>query len=231
VAIAEALNRLESQEEEPFLRGVRHIQLEPVYGGKEDTAGQLRAVCALGLARLDHPDGMLEFAHLLADGEFNARLGAVRAIAMSARPGAIPLLHFKTLTGDKDPRVLHECFRALLRLSPQESLTFVGSYLYTEEEPVCEAAALALGDSRLDGAFEVLRAWVDEQIQESLREIGLTAMALLRSDEAFNYLLSLVSEGTDQVSKQAVSALEIYQGDQRRWERVQKVIRAREEDS
>ena len=43
IAIAEALNRLESREAELFLRGVRHVQPEPVWGGREDTAARLRA--------------------------------------------------------------------------------------------------------------------------------------------------------------------------------------------
>ena len=32
-----------------FLRGMRHIQMEPVWGGRSDTAGTLRAICALAL--------------------------------------------------------------------------------------------------------------------------------------------------------------------------------------
>ena len=50
-AISRALAALELQEPEIFLRGMRHIQLEPVYGGRSDTAGTLRGTCALALVQ------------------------------------------------------------------------------------------------------------------------------------------------------------------------------------
>src|SRR6266852_1000161 len=45
-AIAEALNQLDYPEEEFFWRGARYIQLEPVWGGSQDTAALLRVACA-----------------------------------------------------------------------------------------------------------------------------------------------------------------------------------------
>jgi hypothetical protein len=42
-AISRGLAALELQEPEVFLRGMHHIQLEPVWGGRSDTAGTLRA--------------------------------------------------------------------------------------------------------------------------------------------------------------------------------------------
>src|SRR6202022_4699093 len=48
---AKALATLEYQEHELFLQGMRHIQLEPVWGGASDTAGPLRSTCALALVQ------------------------------------------------------------------------------------------------------------------------------------------------------------------------------------
>src|ERR1035437_10864923 len=48
-ALSRALAALEHQEADIFLRGMRHIQMEPVWGGRSDTAGTLRATCALAL--------------------------------------------------------------------------------------------------------------------------------------------------------------------------------------
>src|SRR5262245_13295365 len=76
VEIARALYELGDDPGAVFLRGIRHRQLEPVYGGREDTAPELRALCALGLVRLGHPDAMVELADLLADPEAAARGGA-----------------------------------------------------------------------------------------------------------------------------------------------------------
>src|SRR5580658_5834311 len=50
-AISRALATLEHQDAEVFLRGMRHIQMEPVWGGRSDTAGTLRATCALALVQ------------------------------------------------------------------------------------------------------------------------------------------------------------------------------------
>lgn len=47
-AISRALFALEHQEPEVYLRGMRHIQNEPVWGGQSDTAGTLRAIEQVG---------------------------------------------------------------------------------------------------------------------------------------------------------------------------------------
>lgn len=227
ISIIEALNDLGILEEKPYLVGVRYVQLEPVYGGKEDTAAQLRALCALGLARLNHPDALIECAHLLADPEPIARLGAVSAIGYRKLPGAEPLLRYKALTGDPDPKVIYECFRVLLEIAPQESLSFVGEFLDDKSQIVGEAAALALGESKLEGAFDMLQTWIERQIDSSQRKIGFTAIALLRSERSFDYLIELVSEGTQTEAISAVSVLKIYQGDIQRWELVQETIEKR----
>src|SRR3979490_904500 len=44
-AIAKALREMEYGEAEPFLRGARYVQLEPVWGGEQDTAAALRGIC------------------------------------------------------------------------------------------------------------------------------------------------------------------------------------------
>ena len=51
-AIVQALVALEHREAAPFVRGIRHIQIEPVWGGQEDTAPTLRGTCALALPGL-----------------------------------------------------------------------------------------------------------------------------------------------------------------------------------
>src|SRR4051812_47104826 len=40
-ALSRALAAMEHQDVDVFLRGMRHIQMEPVYGGRSDTAGTL----------------------------------------------------------------------------------------------------------------------------------------------------------------------------------------------
>ncbi|MHC5748767.1 MAG: hypothetical protein ACYTXT_44440, partial [Nostoc sp.] len=56
--IAQALYHLEYSDENLFLQGIRHVQMEPVWGGVEDTAAHLRGICALGLVRMNYSDVM-----------------------------------------------------------------------------------------------------------------------------------------------------------------------------
>ena len=74
IAIVEALNQLEFAEAEVFLRGIVHVQ-DPVWESRppQDAAGLLRALSALGLARLNHPDRLLHITDLLLDTDKTAR--------------------------------------------------------------------------------------------------------------------------------------------------------------
>jgi len=69
-AISRTLAAMELQDEQVFLRGMRHIQMEPVWGGQSDTAGNLRATCALALVQcrsLTERDLLANLVELLAD--------------------------------------------------------------------------------------------------------------------------------------------------------------------
>ena len=79
-AIAETLYRMETYQEDLYLKGISHVQMEPVWGGQVDTAAKLRGTCALGLVRMNYSNVMIPLAHLLADPESDARISAARAI-------------------------------------------------------------------------------------------------------------------------------------------------------
>jgi hypothetical protein len=226
-AIQEALYRMESHQEEIFLVGIRFRQLEPTYGGKEDTAARLRVVSALALVQTKYPLVMTELAQLLADPELDCRLGAVQAMGLMTGGTSVPLLHFKVLIGDADPRVIHECFRVLLQIETGESIDFVAGFLDREEEGLIEAAALALGEARHAQAFEVLRNWVEELFEPTRRLIGLTAIAMLRNDQALDYLLAVIEDGNVSAARGALEALEMFKDDERIWSRVQKAVSIR----
>jgi HEAT repeat protein len=228
-AIAEALFQMRSHKEDLFLRGVRHVQLEPVYGGKEDTAAELRYVSAMGLVNTGYPDVMLELAHLLADNVLDARIGAIRAIAYARQDKGVPLLRFKALMGDEDTRVIYESFRALLDLSPEASLSFVASFFDDEDPAVAESAALALGESRLPGALDVLREGWENTLDQDLRRFLLLAIAMLRYDKAVDFLLSLIEVASQGIAQDAIAALEMYHDDEQIWGRVQAIVDSRED--
>lgn len=225
-AIADVLYRWEYPEAALFLQGIHHVQMEPVWGGQTDTAPGLRGICALALVRINYADVMTELADLLADPESEARIGAVRAIAYTEDPQAMPLLRLKVQV-EEEPAVLSECFAALLRITPTQALSLVAKFLDHANVQVSEMAALALGESRLPSALSILQTWWKRTRNPELRQTGLLAIAMLRQDEAIEFLLSLVATGNSQDSEAAVVALRIYQDDRDLAARIEQQIRQR----
>lgn len=227
-ALCEALDRLGHDDEALFRRAIRHEQWEPVFGGRVDTAVDLRGSAALGLARLDRPDALLDLARLLADREPGARMAAAHALAFRARPDALPLLHLRIHAGDADTRVLGACFEACIRLAPSSSVPQVAGFLDGPKD-VAEEAALALGASRRAEAFGVLRDWCGRTVDGALRATGLRALSLLRREEAFHFLLERVLEGTPAAAREALAALAVHRSDASLVARVREAASEREE--
>jgi len=230
-AIADALYRIGCRDEELLLQGIRHVQMEPVYGGSVDTATELRSVCALGLVRMNYREVMIELAHLLADGEQVARVGAARALGYAEREDAVPLLRFKVLIGDREPQVLSECFIALLKIAPQSSLPFVAEFLDHRDQTVTEAAAMALGESRREEAFEILKSWWERTHYADLRRTALVAIAVLRQEQATRFLLELIAKERTLVAREAISALGMYRYDEKMRQEVAQAVEGRKDAS
>jgi HEAT repeat protein len=224
-AIADALYRMGADEPMIFLRGIRHVQMEPVWGGKADTATALRGICALGLVRANYRDAMAELADLLADPEPRARADAARAIAYSEDEHGVPLLRLKALTGDTDPTVITECLTALLQLAPQTSVPFVSRFLERDDTALQEAAALALGASRLADAFPILRDWWQRTHNQGIRRTALLALAMLKRDQSIDFLLALIATAEGPTARDAVAALGLYRHDTALVDRVRAAAR------
>jgi hypothetical protein len=205
-AIVEALRRVEHDDRDLYRRGAAHVQMEPVYGGRVDTAVDLRGASALALAETAGADVLVDLANLLADPEPPVRISAARAVSVHGRGSGIPLLHLKALASDPEPRVVSECLLALLRLDPQEELPFVASFLERGDE-AAEEAAVALGESRLAEALPVLRGWLEPARRRGLGRVALLAIASLRRDEAVELLLSLARDEEPPIARDALAAL------------------------
>lgn len=212
-AIARALERVESQDDRVFRTGLFYVQLEPVYGGRQDTAVELRSICAIALARLSPSDVLDLLAELLCDPEHGARAAAARAIGCSARDGAGSLLRYKSLSGDAEPTVLTECLFGLLQLEGKGAIPFVRRFLEADAESKADAAALALGQSRLPQAIPVLKEYA-ENPPRIRRRTALVALAMLRIPEATDYLLQLAYEADCKLAVLAVEALGIHRYDE-----------------
>jgi HEAT repeat protein len=227
-ALVEALARLDAPADEVYLRGIRHRQPEPIWGGTEDTAAPLRAAAAQGLARSAHPDAPLELARLLADSEVDARIGAARALARSIHPGALSLLWHKAVSGDGEAAVMVEVYGGLLALDPERAIGLVGEALSSANELTAEAAALALGESRQAAAYEPLAAALAAGPEPSLRRGLMLALALLRTEEALARLLAAVRAGSSWEQRDALAALAMFRDDEPVWSRVEAARRERD---
>ena len=225
-AIARALERTDCSDDRVFRRGIGYVQLEPIYGGRQDAAVELRGICAMALARLSPPGVVSLLAELLIDAERGARAAAARALGCTGQEAAIPLLRYKALCGDADPLVLTECLTSLLLMERTAALTFVQRFLTPEDEVRADAAALALGQSRLGEAIPLLRDYA-ETPPRARRKTALVALAMLREPEATEYLLELVRDAETRQAVMAVEALGMHRYDKVLQKRVAEAVATR----
>ncbi len=193
-AISRALAAFEYQEPEVFLRGMRHIQLEPVYGGRSDSAGTLRATCAFALVQcrgLTNDDVLRHLVDLLADADKTVRAEVVRAIEQVASPAASLLLRARATLGKDEPEVLGACYAGVLRLEGVAAIPWVARFLSKGDDAAGEAA-LALAGTHSPEAFDALRKGLDVSHDPWFRSVLLSAIALTRQDAATEFLLDEV---------------------------------------
>ena len=219
-AIVEALNKLEYEQEDVFLAGIRHVQLEPRWGGSDDSAAPLRASAAFGLVRINYHDVLLLLADLLADPEKVARVAAAQALGAMRAAAAIPLLRFKARSGDADSEVTAECLTALMTSDPKGSLSFVAQFLHSDNEATQEGAAFALAESRRPDALDVLTAFWPNARRGSLQEVLLLAIAMTRLPAAVDFLLNVLVVDDQAAALGALSALAIHQHNEAIRERI-----------
>lgn len=225
-AIAAALDTLGNADATPYLRGLRHVQMEPVYGGRVDAAAGLRGVCAVALARLRQEDAHCALAPLLFDAEAPVRVTAIRALTFLGGQASEAMLRMLALAGEEHPGVIGDCFAALLLLEPERSLPFVGGFLHDARHTFVEQAALALGQSHLEDAYPLLHACWEANTDFTLRKPLLLALALTRQEAAFTYLLDVMREADITTAILACDALALFGVDRRYRDRIAVVVAA-----
>jgi len=226
-ALVEALRCLEHDDAGLYERAARHVQMEPVFGGKVDTAVDLRGAAALAIGELGGRDALGWLAELLADPEAPVRVSAARAVGAHGSDAGAPLLRLKALSPEPEPRVVSECLLALLRLDASRQRDFVASF-FSRADPLAEAAAIALGESRSAEAFALLRGFLPEAARRGLRRATLLAIAALRRDEAIELLLAMLRDDDAPAAREAMQALGSVGGDAIR-ERLRAAAAARPE--
>jgi HEAT repeat protein len=193
-AISRALAAFEHQDAEVFLRGMRHIQLEPVWGGVSDSAGTLRSTCALALVQcrsLTNTDLLTHLVEMLADKDKAVRVEVIRAIEQVGTPSAL-LLRLRAVLGSDEPEVLGACYSGILRIEGVSAIPWISRFLEPGDDPAAEAALAIAGTHSVEG-FDALRNCLTKASDLWFRSVLLSAIALTRQDRAIEFLLDLVS--------------------------------------
>jgi HEAT repeat protein len=194
-ALSRTLAAFEHQDAAIFLRGMRHIQLEPVWGGSSDTAGTLRATCALALVQcrsLLEPDLLAHLVELFSDKDKSVRIEAARAIEQVGSPSAALLLRLRAVLGADEPEVLGACYSGILRIEGASAIHWIRRFLASSDDPAAEAALAIAGTHSAEG-FNILRERFAEEADLWFRSVLLSAIALTRQDDAIEFLIDLVS--------------------------------------
>jgi hypothetical protein len=208
-AIAKTLAAFEYQEPELFLVGIRHVQLEPGWGGSTDTAGTLRSTSALALVQCREVNShrlLIHLIPLLADKELPVRINVVRAIEQVGNDSAALLLRMLAEFPSKDPELLGACFSGVLALEGPSAIEWAGRFLSREDDSAAEAV-MAIAQTHTLEAFQLLRSTFAAARDSWFRSTVLSAIALTRRQEAIDWLLGLVANEEDDQATGAHEAL------------------------
>lgn len=236
-ALATALKELGHDESPAFVRGLKHKQMEAVWGSSVDTAGTLRSICVLALlqcADLTRDDKLWHQMRALTDAEPAVRLEAARALEeMDGREAAL-LLRLKARMGDKEASVTGQVLASLLNIEREAAVRFVAEFLEMREDRLQretrEEAALALGASRRPAAVEALiEHWQRSKGVEGdgiLKGIGIS-----RQEAALEFLTKLVRDARETEALAALEALAVHRDSSEIRARVGEAVGRRKESS
>jgi hypothetical protein len=229
-AIAKALATLDYRESPPFVRGSRHVQMEPVWGGQEDTASNLRGICVLGLASctdLPREEILRRLVDCMADAAYTVRVESARALAQMGGDDATLLLRLKARVGDREPRVVGQVFDCLLELEGDPGVAFVAEFLESAAEESQAEAALSLGSSRRAKAVDALQTAYGGTHDPDLRLAILRGLSVSRQEQAIAFLMQIVRDGRERDAVLAREALELHKGTPEIWEQVERAAAER----
>jgi HEAT repeat protein len=233
-ALAKALVKLECRDATIYLRGLRHTQEEPVWGGHSDTAGALRGTCTHALVacgELSDTALLNILLEPLLDQDKTVRVEAARAIGQVGGVSATLLLKLRVLLRKEEPEVLGACFSALLGMEHNDKLgaiSLVSDFLDDGEEAAAEAA-YALAETHEPAALSAL---IDRRRKGAEPWFGSVldqAIVLSRLPEGMDFLLGVIEKD----ARLAASALEaisrVHNSPEVRARVAQSVARARNE--
>lgn len=208
LALVEALLEVEWPQHEPWWTGLHTVQWEAVWGGRVDTAAGLRGRCALGVVRVGDPRASLALARLLADGEPEARRGAVRALREAPEAWALPLLAHRATAQVEDMDLQLDLYLGLLEREDALAFDLVADALDSKREDSREAAAIALGERGGVRGAALLWATLEEGFRAEERRAAWIGLALSRSAEGREALFRFLENAPSTTRREAAEALE-----------------------
>jgi hypothetical protein len=194
-----------------LLHSIHYVQLEPVWGGHEDSASVMRGLSALALVRSQHPDAPTRVANLIADDELPARRGAFEALC-EAPPiwGQALLVVMARFEGDVQLRADLQTF--LL----EESVMSVASLmrdLDSERVEYREAACIALSlVPSIETALALLERLIEEVAPLRRRDLWGVFILASRVEDRAKWLPDLGDLGSTRIEEALQAAREV--GDQ-----------------
>jgi hypothetical protein len=194
-ALSKALVKLGHRSKDEYLRGMRHHQLEPVWGGQSDTAGALRGTCTHALVDcpgISDVDLLTALLEPLTDTDKTVRMEAARAIAQVGGVSAALLTRLRALLGKDEPEVLGAVYSALLSLEGAGAIPLVAKALEDGDDTAAEAA-FALADVRSPEALAALLARLRAGADGWFTSVLLSAIALTRLPEALDFLIATIA--------------------------------------
>lgn len=232
-AISKALKDLDYIESPLFLRGLHHVQMEPVYGGHADSAAVLRSTCALALVQcrdISRQEIMQHLVSALTDRAATVRADAARALEAMDGPDAALLLRLKASVGDEEPAVTGQTLDSLLSVEGDKAIPFVAGFLESGDEDVQAQAALSLGVSKRAGTVDVLKAAYAKSRDRRSAEPLLRAISVSRQESGLEFLLGIIRNGSEREARDAVRALELNRDSPEIARRIGEAVNARGEE-
>lgn len=198
-AIVKALKEVGHRASAVYVKGISHVQMEPVWGGEADAAAGLRGASALMLADSELGDlEVLDYLSVaLADPERAVRVDVAKALGQLSCREALPLLRFKALSGDADVEVVGHCLAAMLEIGRGEAVGFVGRFLDSKDDEVRAEAASVLAVSKEPEAMEALWAFWKQMLPEDLRKSLLMSLGASPQRQAAEFLVAIIEDGDE----------------------------------
>jgi HEAT repeat protein len=214
LAIIEALAELGFDDPAVFLTAGACVQMEPVFGGTEDTAVLLRGTSTLALVQCKWSEHELltRLVDVLADREKGVRMEAIRAIGQCTARDAALLLRVKANAGDDEAEVIGQCFTTLLEIDAENQVAYVLRFLNADEALRFEALA-TLSECRDSRAADALIDILEQAEPIAHRSEIFQALGRSRHKHALDFLLATIETGNTADGLSSLTAL--MQGPQR----------------